>query len=347
MKTYKNIYLSALAALSLVGCTSAPKPEVTTYSFDSITKTQNVVNNLDDLFNVEVIDLEFNDQSAMSTPTKIIRNDDYIFVLSADSGILQFGADGEFIRKISANGQSGSEYMFVSDIAIDNQNNRIYLCDAAGKMLEFDFEGNHIANHPLEGGLKSILLKGNGDIYESSQVVMGNENTILTNRKLDGTQQNRIANHFKYKLSPTAGVGAYIDNKALFKLGGEVVYHQQVRDTVFTYDGTKLTPRYAFSFNRDLDSNPVKYFEDRDNIELLYDVSEDSKYIYPVFAEKGWNIVPYMINKQSGDIAKMDIKVDGSNNIFIPRWCYDGTLIDYIDGSDNSNIKVVILTPKS
>ncbi len=351
MNRHKMIIIAMLSTI-FAGCTSLTHENNSLIDISEIISTKNVVDNNNANIKYKVIELEFTDKAMVAGATKIIPTKDFLFVLTYRYNVLQFTTQGKFVRAISTNGRGPKEYIFASDIFANSTNDRLYINDAAGKLLEYDFDGNFIATHPSRRGVKSMIMAANGNIYESLPVFIGREELCFIERKLDGTMVDSVSNHFKFDHDNSkAGVGAYGEYKSIFENDGDIIFHQQTRDTVFTYKDGLLIPRHIFDFGRVLDKETLRNFSKRINdIELLYDYSEDTRFIYPTIMQLNMVISPYMISKSDGKMYKLDIHINDNRQQFRPRWSYDNKLLDFIDGDENTNISVVILEmfePKS
>ena len=344
----KNKTLIIVILLFAVGCSTSSDNISNIFNARDIIETKNVISNDDIDMEYSVIPLEFNDQTMMSGVFKIIPIDDYIFVLTTESKIMQFTNKGKFVRSISKMGRGPSEYLYVNDIFVNPKKDRIYLNDMGGKILEYDFSGNATNSYSRNRGMKTMIMGSDNVVYESIHPLIGNEPHRLLVKNLEGKTLDSVINNLKFEFKQKSGFGAYAEHKSLFELNGDIVFHQHTTDTVFTYKDGKSTVRYVFDFDRVLDSEIYGNFRsNKDNLNLLYDYTEDEDFIYPTLIETGWNITPYMIRKKDNSVYKLDLYFDATKSTkFTPKWVYGDLLVDYIDGGENSNISVVIVNMK-
>ena len=107
------------------------------------------------LSSFQVIRLENSEDAltAAGQDTHIAVSDHYILVKSfrAGSSCKLYNRNGDFIRKISSQGQGPDEYnLFIYDQYLDESNNKIYLMEIrASKILVFDFDGQPQKHIPL------------------------------------------------------------------------------------------------------------------------------------------------------------------------------------------------------
>ena len=118
---------------------------VTSLDFSSVKDTFNLsLSSL--LSSFQVIRLENSEDAltAAGQDTHIAVSDHYILVKSfrAGSSCKLYNRNGDFIRKISSQGQGPDEYnLFIYDQYLDESNNKIYLMEIrASKILVFDFD---------------------------------------------------------------------------------------------------------------------------------------------------------------------------------------------------------------
>lgn len=127
---------------------------VTNLDFSSVKDTFNLsLSTL--LSSFQVIRLENSEDAltAAGQDTHIAVSDHYILVKSfrAGSSCKLYNRNGDFIRKISSQGQGPDEYnLFIYDQYLDESNNKIYLMEIrASKILVFDFDGQPQKHIPL------------------------------------------------------------------------------------------------------------------------------------------------------------------------------------------------------
>lgn len=336
---YATIFSCAMAILT-IACST--KKESNLHNVNDILNSENIITESTANMEYEIIPLELNENSMMSGALEIVPTDNYIFIYTSDLKIMQFTSEGDFVRQISMMGRGPREYTFVNNIFINKTQDRIFLNDMGGKMIEYDFDGNFIDSRPHQPGRWTNIIMGrDGLLYEAFRPIRGDEKYSMIVKKMDGEIVDSVKNNLP-KFCPKSGVGGYSESKAMFETHNEMIFHQHTTDTVFTYKDGKLAVRHIFDFGRKLDADAYNNFgENLKNMHLLYDYTEDEHFIYPTFITPGYNITPYMINKQDYSIYKLDIDFGDNGKMFIPRWVYDNTLIDYIEQTEDTNICVV------
>lgn len=300
---------------------------------------------------MKFVKLKLKDSAFISQINKVVCTDSAIYVLTYNPiKILKFDDNGEFLKQISAPGRGEGEYTYANDLFFDKDAGRIYLIDIAGALLEFDQDGNFINKHPTREGLISTVMGNDGNMYESIQVLMGNEPSKLIVRSVKNDTIAVIPNHVKYQYTPLSAA-SYNDSKSLFVLNGDVVYHQMSTDTVFTYspDNQNLKIRYYFTNPSPITAKVYEQLASKTKeLTLVYDIAEDNNYIYVTIITPPWQKQLYLIDKITNQYYKANFEIGkeiGSSQsvAFYPKWQYNHKLVDYIDTGEGEPV-VVILT---
>lgn len=256
----------------------------------------------------------------------------------------------KFLTQISAHGRGEGEYTYANDLFINNYASRIYIIDIAGSVLEFDNNGNFITKSNTKQGLKSSIIGRDGNIYESIQVLMGNEPDKLIVRSVNNDTIAIIPNNVKYKFTPQSST-SYHDYKSLFVLNDDVVYHQMSTDTVYTYssEDKSIKIRYYFTNPYPITGKVYEKLSDKVNeLTLIYDIAEDNNYIYATIITPPWKKQLYLIDKATKKYYKADFKIGKElgqsygDVLFYPKWQYGNKLIDYIDKGEGEPMVAIL-----
>lgn len=295
---------------------------------------------------IERIQLETTQESLVADIMDLVMTEEYIFILTSTPKVLQFAQDGEFIREISMQGSGPGEYNSAYSLFVNEQNQSLYLNQMYGKILEFDFDGVFKGAHKETASMSKFIFDSENNLLESILPLMGNETTKLQVVKLDGDTLARFYNHVKFKYVQGASGLSYSHYKPLFHYQDKIIYHQISTDTVFTYDpqSSKLEPRYYFNNPGGPDQNDYTNFIKRaQELTIIYDVSEDSNYIYVTIVTPGWKKNVYMIDKISGEYYLLNLVISNDPEItFLPKWQYKELLIDYVS-KEETNPEIVTL----
>ncbi len=96
---------------------------------------------------IEMISLEFTDESILSEIKKIVISDDYVFVMekSNQKGIYVFNRKGNFLYRIGTRGQGPKEFIDLSDFSLNEEEKLVYLYDLQRKkILTFSFQNQFV-----------------------------------------------------------------------------------------------------------------------------------------------------------------------------------------------------------
>ena len=111
---------------------------------------KNVGNDVDTLLGRgREIPLELTDQSLIGTIHKIVKNNNFYYILSSNN-IYQFDKQGKFISVLSQQGQGPEEYIYISDFIVSEINGRaeIWLSDH-NRINVYVFEEEWVFSHSI------------------------------------------------------------------------------------------------------------------------------------------------------------------------------------------------------
>lgn len=346
MKSSKWVYV-VVSGFILLGTYSCTKENsIKEYPIADITANAQEISASDLDAQIEHIQLETTQESLIADIMDLVMTNEYIFILTSTPKVFQFAKDGKFIREISMQGNGPGEYKYAYSIFVNEQTKSLFLNQMYGKILEFDFDGAYLGEHKNAASMSKFILLSDNTLLESIHVVMGNEPTKLQVVKLEGDTLARFDNYLKFKFTPGASSLSYAHYKPMFPFDGKIVYHQISTDTVYTYDPitNKLDPKYCFKNpERPSAKDYSNFMNIKDNLTLIYDISEDNNFIYATIITPGWKKNVYMINKESGEyyLLKLVTSID-PEQFFSPKWQYNNLLIDYLN-KENSNPELVTL----
>lgn len=321
-----------------------------TFNLNEIAGKAKVITEKDLNAVIDYVQLETTSQSLIADIMDLVVTDKYYFILSSAQQVLQFSREGKFVRQISMMGNGPGEHRQLLNIFVNEKRERIFLVEIFERILEYDFDGVLIAEHKKGVSMSRFILDQDENLYESVQVIIGNEPVRLRVMRMDGDTLKNFENHLKYTFTQSAAAASYADYKSMFELDGKIVYHQMSTDTVFTFDKSSLSlsPRYCF----DNPSGPkpkdfTNFMERVKEVSLIYDVAEDKNYIYATIVSPGWKKNLYMIDKVSGGYFQLNfcLSSDPVRN-FIPKWQHGINLIDYVYRQNDANPELVFLTVK-
>lgn len=299
---------------------------------------------------IEYTQLETTPQSLIADIMDLVVTDKYYFILSSAQQVLQFSRGGKFIRQISMMGNGPGEHRQILNIFVNEKRERIFLAEIFGRIMEYDFDGVFMGEHKKGESMSRYIFDQDDNLYESIQVIMGNEPVRLRVMKMDGDTLKNFENHLKYAFTQSAAAASYADYKSMFELEGKIVYHQISTDTVFTYNKSSMSLRPRYCFNNPGGPKPddfTNFMERVKDLTLIYDVAEDKNYIYATIVSPGWKKDLYMIDKDRGGYYLLNFCLSSDPvRHFIPKWQYGINLIDYVYRQNDANPELVFLTVK-
>ena len=192
---------------------------------------------------VKMIPLEFTDDCILGEIEKIVMSDSCIFIMEGDNqkGIYVFDHTGKYLYRIGSRGQGPEEFVDLSDFSLNEEERLIYLYDLARtKVLVFSFEGDFIKDIQMNYYADNFEYQ-NGLFYlYRENVVYGDPLYSLVIKDYKGKTVNKYYPVIK-KLS-------YTHDCIFRKLDNEILFVEDMRDSIFTIRGDKLTPRYIVDY---------------------------------------------------------------------------------------------------
>jgi len=348
MKTWATYLILLLLVLGIYACKK--ESVYKTYQLSEIAGNAKVISEKDLNAEIEYIQLETTKQSLVADIMDLVVTEKFFFILSSTQQILQFSREGKFIRQISMLGNGPREHRQVLTIFVNAKKGRIYLAEMFGRILEYDFNGVFIGEHEKGDSMSRFIFGPKDNLYESIQVIMGNEPVRLRVMNMDGDTLKNFDNYLKYTFTQSAAAASYADYKSMFVLDGEMIYHQMSTDTVFTldYNSFTLNPRYCFDNPGGPKPDDFTNFMERvKEVTLIYDIAEDCNYIYTTIVSPGWKKDLYMIDKRRECYYKLNIVLSSDpERKFIPKWQYGTELIDFVNRQNDANPELVVISVK-
>ena len=192
---------------------------------------------------VKMIPLEFTDDCILGEIEKIVMSDSCIFIMEGDNqkGIYVFDHTGKYLYRIGSRGQGPEEFVDLSDFSLNEEERLIYLYDLARtKVLVFSFEGDFIKDIQMNYYADNFEYQ-NGLFYlYRENVVYGDPLYSLVIKDDKGKTVN--------KYYPVIEKLSYTHDCIFRKLDNEILFVEDMRDSIFTIRGDKLTPRYIVDY---------------------------------------------------------------------------------------------------
>jgi len=198
--------------------------------------------------------------------SNIISFKNKLFILDSDitKTVFCYNTNGEFLFKINSVGEGPEEYINLTSISIDEENEQLLLySNASRKILKYNLEGNLIEVVNIDFFASKFSYVGNGN-----SVFLANYSTIKEGLEKDGKLPNIIITNSDYKIINTAGYFTKdIYSSAIPKLftnfnplsGNELSLIQECNDTIYHIQGGNIRPAYYIDFGNKKKSD--KFYE--------------------------------------------------------------------------------------
>lgn len=192
---------------------------------------------------IEMIPLEFTDKSILGEVKKIVLSEDFIFVMEQNNneGIYTFDRNGNFLHQIGRRGQGPEEFVDLSDFSINEKDRLLYIFDChSTKVLTFSFDNKFIKGVSMDYYATNFEYQ-NGLFYLYREFAdFGFPRYALVIKDQDG---NLVE---KYYPMPK---DVYSIHECIFrKRESDILFAQDLNDSVFTLSGSKLNPLYYIDY---------------------------------------------------------------------------------------------------
>ena len=114
---------------------------------------------LQDVVDVEYIPFETTDEFLCPGNLKTTVSENFIAVTDPKGSIILFDRTGKGLRNINKRGQGPGEYLMVSDIAIDENNNELFVLDLIlTQIFVYDLQGKFIRTFKFQDGYNALKI---------------------------------------------------------------------------------------------------------------------------------------------------------------------------------------------
>ena len=214
---------------------------------------------------ISYIPLETTENCKIENIWKIVPMNDYLVIMDRKSWehVFLFTKEGKFVREISSKGTEEGQYAILGDVTADPAANRIFILDAARKMImEFNPEGTFLSKTPTLFYVENFQYIADSTLalnpnYNNSKYFGGDTpNLILMNLQHGVTG--------RYVVRPKALDPSYMigirSNFSRTKDG--VTFIAPLCDTVFLATKDEVKPLYLADFGNENEKLNEKYIED-------------------------------------------------------------------------------------
>ena len=244
----KKEILYILLVLIFIACTSTKEKQKGTEMGDvvsiPITDMETDYGKLSDFAEeIKMIPLEFSDDCILGEIRKIVMSDSCIFVLERanQKGIYVFDHIGKYLYRIGNRGQGPEEFINLSDFSLNEEQRLIYLYDITRtRVLVFSYEGDFVKDIQMNYYADNFEYQ-NGLFYlYRENVFYGDPSYSLVIKDDKGETVN--------KYYPVIEKLSYTNYCIFQKLDNEILFAEDMRDSIFTIKGDKLSPKYFIDY---------------------------------------------------------------------------------------------------
>lgn len=220
---------------------------------------------------VIMIPLEFSDDCLLGEIDKVVMSDSCIFVMENENqkGIYVFDHTGKFLCRIGSHGEGPEEFVDLSDFSLDEKERLVYLYDLTRKkVLVFSYEGDFI---------KDIYMNYYADNfeYQNGLFYLYRENPVygdpLCSLVIKNDKGETVNAYY-----PLIEKSKYGHNCIFRKLDNEILFAEDMRDSIFTIKGDKLIPKYFIDY-KDKSMSKVDRESIRNGKRKHYSVVQETK----------------------------------------------------------------------
>lgn len=255
--------LFSLLCLFLCDCTFKQNENKTSSDIEtiSITDFETTYGKLSDFAEeVKMIPLEFTDKSILGEIKKVVMSDEFIFIMERTNqeGVYVFNHVGKFLYRIGTRGQGPGEFINLFDFSINEEDQLIYLFDQPRtKILVFTFDNKFIKDIPMNYYASRFEYQ-NGLFYlYKEHASYGSPLYSLVIKDQNGDLVEKY-----YPMAKNADA-MYIHDCIFRKRENDILFAQDLNDSVFVLSKKELLPRYYIDYKDRTMSN-----EDRRDIKF-------------------------------------------------------------------------------
>ena len=214
---------------------------------------------------ISYIPLETTEDCRIESIQKIVPMKDYLIIMDIKSWehVYLFTKEGKFVREISSKGTDENQYAILGDVTADPENNRIFILDAARRMiLEFDSEGTFLSKTPTLFYVANFQYIADSTLalnpnYNNSKYFGGDTPNLILMNLQDGVTGRYVVRPKALDPSYMLGVRS---NFSRTKDG--VTFIAPLCDTVFLATKSGVRPLYLADFGNNNEALNKKYIED-------------------------------------------------------------------------------------
>ena len=244
-KMKKYLLLSIVFSLFLCGCTQKQSESNESSGMETIPITDfETYNGRFSEFAeaVEMIPLEFTDESILGEIKKVVLSEDFIFVMERfnSAGIYTFDRNGKFLYRIGSRGQGPKECADVDDFSINEKDRLIYIYDSVRKkVFVFSFDNEFIKTIPMDYSATNMEYQDGLFYLYREDARYGVPLYSLVIKDING---DLVEKYYPMSDLPKS------HDCVFCKRENDILFAQDMNDSVFVLSGEKLSPVYYIDY---------------------------------------------------------------------------------------------------
>lgn len=260
--------------IAIISCNTINKKNASTCMTININNSDNI--SIFDIFSkIKIIPLETTDKSLISHISKILTDQNHIYILDQRQGqIFIFDKKGNYFSKIDKKGRGPEEYITIEDFKINPFTQNLEVLDPMGKFFIFDTNGKYIQSFRLPKTLNAYheFINLNTDsivFYTSSEEY----NLNIYSRSLDKIVDQSFKS--KKKLDINTPITSF------YRFHDTIYFSQYLYDEIYHITDKGIHLDYEWFFP-DYDYNPDEVIPnyDRNNAKDYFSIQKLLPYVY-------------------------------------------------------------------
>lgn len=242
-----------------------------------VNESSSSINENEHFKSTRFVALETNDNSLISFISKILFHEDFIAIVDKNTHkICIFDHNGKHIKTISRRGRGPQEYISMSDVSIDVDNNRFVIYDDRGqKFLFYSYDGEWLMNIPYLFTVQNFVI-ADGYIYLTNYHTTRNDKNFVTRISLEN---DFAIEHIATFTAPQKS-NLFVNGTSISYSNKQILVSSRFDNTVYKVVNNKLLPKYSFDFG---DANCANIVNQYDGDELENILTDRQRgYIYGI-----------------------------------------------------------------
>lgn len=241
------LYTQCKSPISKIENTDSTEQQLLTFDLKSYTDPSKVRLSDIEATEIEYIPLETTTQNVISQVNNVIYSNSY-FLIYGYSSVNMFRHDGSFVTEVGTKGRGPYEFVSVTDIDINPENESIYVT-SANKFLVYDNNGKFIRTFkgPLSGSRMNFKFTDDGILC----YYINDEGNIVNSYYLVDTTGKIIKNYPNRYSWERKGPGVlYSGENIFYKFSNQLFKKEIYCDTIFSFKNKGFKPHMVIDVGK-------------------------------------------------------------------------------------------------